>query len=398
MARRLITAALRTVVRIFFRRIEIAGDAPLDDPVIFAVNHPNALIDPLFLLCFVPRPVSFLAKAPLFRMPIISWFVRVFDSIPVYRKHDPGVTGSNVEMFARAHAVLERGGAVAIFPEGTTHSDPKLRDLKTGAARIALGASRRVLIVPTGLYYTAKHSFRSAALMLFGTPIVVEPASGEPLPAAVDELTQRIEQALAAVTLEADSHDALELVTRAERVFSANRERTLAEELELRKRFVEGYRYLCERDPSRVARLEAAIATIDVVPRGHRVRVGYLLLLPFGLIGAAIHWPVYRLIRLIASRADRETTATVKVLAGLVFYPLLWGVIAFFTHPWFLLILPLLGYCALVTDETLQAMTTRTPDVTAIREEFLRIADEIRAQSDRDAGSREVGSRSSPPR
>ena len=73
MARRLITAALRTVVRIFFRRIEIAGDAQLEGPVIFAVNHPNALIDPLFLLCFVPRPVSFLAKAPLFRMPIIGY-------------------------------------------------------------------------------------------------------------------------------------------------------------------------------------------------------------------------------------------------------------------------------------------------------------------------------------
>ena len=42
-------------------------------PVIFAVNHPNGLIDPLFLLCFAPRAVSFLAKAPLFRIPLVGW-------------------------------------------------------------------------------------------------------------------------------------------------------------------------------------------------------------------------------------------------------------------------------------------------------------------------------------
>ncbi|MBL8974611.1 MAG: 1-acyl-sn-glycerol-3-phosphate acyltransferase, partial [Myxococcales bacterium] len=66
---------LRTVVRhsfglalrVFFRRIEIVGAerVPATGPVIFVLNHPNALIDPAFLLCLAPRPVSFLAKAPL---------------------------------------------------------------------------------------------------------------------------------------------------------------------------------------------------------------------------------------------------------------------------------------------------------------------------------------------
>ncbi|HEX9460257.1 MAG TPA: acyltransferase, partial [Thermoanaerobaculia bacterium] len=66
--RRFVTSALRLVANIFFRRIEIVGWEKVPSrPVIFAVNHPNGLIDPLFLLCFTPRPVSFLAKAPLFR-------------------------------------------------------------------------------------------------------------------------------------------------------------------------------------------------------------------------------------------------------------------------------------------------------------------------------------------
>src|SRR6266480_145881 len=187
--RRAVTALLRVLIRVFFKRIEIVDmeRVPADVPVIFAVNHPNALIDPLFLLCFAPRPVSLLAKAPLFTMPVIGWFVRGLDSIPVYRKQDHVAGGGNDETFGRARAVLARGGSIAIFPEGTTHSDPRLRELKTGAARIALGAS-----------------------------IEVRPTIG-----TVEALTQGIDDALDAVTLQADSHEALALIARGERIFSA---------------------------------------------------------------------------------------------------------------------------------------------------------------------------------
>src|SRR4051794_2195600 len=238
--RRAVTALLRLLTRVFFKRIEIVDmeRVPADVPVIFAVNHPNALIDPLFLLCFAPRPVSFLAKAPLFTTPVIGWFVRGLDAIPVYRKQD-NVAGSNRETFGRARALLARGGAIAIFPEGTTHSDPRLRELKTGAARIALGASMpRIAIVPVGLYYTSKQTFRSAAVMQFGDAVFVR--GGSLAPAEVDALTQRIDDALDAVTLQADSHEALDLIARGERIFSAGRFDP-AEELEARRRFVEGY-------------------------------------------------------------------------------------------------------------------------------------------------------------
>src|SRR5437016_14382358 len=101
MTRTTITALLRIVARVFFRRIEIVGQerVPAGAPVVFAVNHPNALIDPVFLLCFAPRPVSFLAKAPLFRTFFISWFVRGFGSIPVYRREDNESPAQNRETF-----------------------------------------------------------------------------------------------------------------------------------------------------------------------------------------------------------------------------------------------------------------------------------------------------------
>ncbi len=412
MTRRVIAAIIRLMAKIFFRRIEAAGieRVPTTAPVIFAVNHPNALIDPVFLLCFAPRPVSFLAKAPLFRMPLIGWIVRAFDSIPIYRKQDNVSTAGNRETFARARALLERGGAIAIFPEGTTHSDSRLRELKTGAARIALGASIRVCVVPTGLYYTAKQTFRSSALACFGTPIVVDPEpvdeNGEPRIESVEALTEKIERALAEVTLQADSHAALELIARAERIFSAGEDLDLARELELRRQFVDGYADLHARDPARLERLESLVAQVDAerltamgpIPSG---TVARLLLTPIGMIGAAIHWPVYRLVGFLATRfsnKEEATIATHKAVGGLVLFPLLWMAIATATGILFgpryglvmLFALPVLGYIALVSletfDETLARLRAmrhhdvRAPQV-AIREEILAVARELNATS-----------------
>jgi len=412
MMRRSIAAVIRLVAKIFFRRIELAGveHVPQSAPVIFAVNHPNALIDPLFLLSLAPRRVSFLAKAPLFRMPLIGWIVRAFDSIPVYRRQDNVSTAGNRETFARAREVLRRGGAIAIFPEGTTHSDPRLRELKTGAARIALGASIHVSIVPTGLYYTAKQTFRSSALTYFGSAIVVDPepvdGNGEPRQESVERLTNEIERALAEVTLQADSHAALELIANAERIFTSGEGTALARELELRKQFIAGYVVLRERDPGRLTRLESMIKQVDAerLTRVERIQPGRLLLAPIGIIGAAIHWPVYRLIGFLAthlSSKDDAMIATVKVIGGLVLYPLMWiaaAVVVGILSDWrwgiaALLALPIVGYVALLTIETFEDIEARVRrrDVIAqqqaIREEILAVARELNATTSSSPGA-----------
>src|SRR6476659_8209126 len=215
MVRQIIVALVRLALRIYFKNIEVTGleHVPLDTPVIFVLNHPNALVDPVFLLCLAPRQVSFLAKAPLFRMPGIGYLVKALDSLPVYRHQDAGEDVSkNQDTFIAARKLLARGGTIGICPEGVSHDEPGLKPIKTGAARISLaavstGEVSNLEIVPAGLYYTSKTSFRSDALLYFGEPIAVVPVpldeTGNPPRDAVRELSTRIEVALRAVILDA---------------------------------------------------------------------------------------------------------------------------------------------------------------------------------------------------
>src|SRR5215831_8261452 len=113
MIRRIITSILSIALRVYFRRIEVTGlhNVPRESPVIFVLNHPNALVDPTFLLCLAPRRVAFIAKAPLFRMPVIGFLVRALDSLPAYRRQDQGEDVSrNLETFVAARKLLARGG------------------------------------------------------------------------------------------------------------------------------------------------------------------------------------------------------------------------------------------------------------------------------------------------
>ena len=351
-----LTSVFRLFLRIFFRRIDVAdvGRVPLDVPVVFAANHPNGLVDPLVLLCTSPREVSFLAKAPLFRYPLIGYFVRAFRSIPVYRRQD-NTRGTNQETFSMAREVLAGRGSIAIFPEGTTHSDPMLRELKTGAARIALGASLgRIVIVPVGIYYTSKQHFRSSVVVAFGDPIEVIPHEpddeGEPDRAAVEALTQQIDDGLDAVTLQADSNAALDLIARAENIVTADESQRPEVELAIRRWFVRGYHYLRANDPARLARLESQVRQLEaelsgagleaheLVPKIRASVVLRLLVsLPIAVVGAAIHAPAYLFVHFLSTliaRDEEEMTATYKAIGSLLLYPLTWIALAWMTWRW----------------------------------------------------------------
>src|SRR5690606_26476847 len=147
---------------------------PADTGLLVAPNHPNGLIDPLVVLAHGPKRVCFLAKAPLFHAPMVRHFVRGLDCLPVYRPQDGYEASMNRDTLERAARMLNAGGAIAIFPEGKSHDAPGLETLKTGPARIALGArasGAAVVIVPCGIFYEDKSIFRSRVFVAYGAPI-----------------------------------------------------------------------------------------------------------------------------------------------------------------------------------------------------------------------------------
>jgi len=396
MIRRIIRGLLRLALRVYFRRIEVTGleNVPRDSPVIFVLNHPNALVDPAFLLCLAPRRVAFVAKAPLFRMPVIGYLVRALDSLPAYRRQDEGQDVSrNIETFTAARQLLARGITIGICPEGVSHDEPRLKPLKTGAARIALAAASSgdaldLKIVPVGLYYTEKTTFRSSALLYFaeGLPVkcvTLEP-DGTPPRDAVRELSDQIETALREVMLHAEQEEALSLIARAEQIFSAaevdehDEEQRLARSLQLRQRFLEGYAFFRGHSPRRLDAIEARIvrfeyemkqagidpADLSLPPTAaHTIFrllaqiVSCALLAPLALSGTVVHYPAYRLTGYLSrrlARHEQDVLSTFKITSSMLLFPLTWIVVALVS--WrlagaraglaVLILTPLFGYVA----------------------------------------------------
>lgn len=400
MIRRLIVALVRVALRTYFQRIEVTGreNVPLDKPVIFVLNHPNALVDPVFLFCLAPRRVSFLAKAPLFHMPVIGYLVKEMDSLPVYRQQDEGSdTSKNQETFVAARKLLASGGTIGICPEGVSHDAPGLKPIKTGAARIALAAVSTgevsdLKIVPAGLYYTCKTTFRSSALLYFGNPLNVDPvkldSDGNPSRDDVRELSNRIEKALRAVILDAHQEEALLTTARAERIFSSasdGSDDSLKDELRLQQRFIKAYPIVQAHQPDRLRKLEvrmlrfeeelnqAGIDTDELTPPRSTQSVFvtilkrsllFLLMLGPAALGTVAHYPAYRLGGYLATRLSpdsEDVISTIKIISAMLLFPLTWLILAVVGYALFgliasvlaLVVIPVCGYLAIVFFEQL---------------------------------------------
>lgn len=367
--RRVVHAVVSIALRLFFRRIETvnSSDVPYKGALIFVMNHPNGLIDPALVFAALPRKISFLAKSTLFKVPVISYLLRVMEALPVYRKIDSADVSENEKTFKASFDLLRKGGAIALFPEGVSHDSPKLLPLKTGASRIALGALSftdgevpfDLKIVPVGLFYTSKTSFRSEALLHFGQPFSVEPVeiqNGEFPREAVRDLTEKIEKALREVTLNAESESEIEKADQAANLFLSVSE-TFDLEESISARFDLSRNYLqkedgeiaisAERITRRISKYKKKLRIIGLEPENLSLssqptkyvfqhffaRVFLLLLfLPFSTVGIIIHFPAYRLSKFIAARYTNhgvdDIISTVKIVSGIVFMPVTWMIIA----------------------------------------------------------------------
>lgn len=410
---RLLRGFLRFAVSVFFRRVEVVGleHVPREGPVVFCGNHPNSLLDPVLITTTCGRLVHFAAKDVLFRSRLLRFFLRALGAVPVQRRKDHGDQASNEAAFEQLFGVLAQGRTMGIFPEGISHDSTQLAELKTGAARIALGASRqheglRVQLVPCGLHYVTRNRFRSSVLVQYGEPIAVDDAwlarYEEDRREAVRELTASIDQSLRGLTVNAEDWDTLRLLDGVRRLYQPRRIK-LEERIELARRFNREYprvkdepavvalldrvrHYLMHLDELGLsdADLRRDIGLLEAVFIAVRYGLFLFLWLPLAVVGAVVHLPIALLLGLTGERLAprKDVIATTKFVAGFLVLGLLYvtaPVVAWLLWGWHvglpvLVLLPATGFATLRVLE--RAVAAKRLFSTAWR--MLRLGREIR--------------------
>lgn len=352
----------RRIIGVYFRSIEARGETPSASTGgrVFVANHVNALVDPILVLTSAPCSVAPVAKSTLWKIPGLRWLLDAAQAVPIQRRRDDPAKamGSNDAVFDEVAASLSGGRNILIFPEGVSHNEPRLLDVKTGAARMlarahALGA-RGLTFQAVGLEFDDRTVFRSRCLLLYGPVRELDAfgLEGDALVAAVaarmrDDLTELLIEAptwderraitRVAELLANDAGDAsLEGLSRIGRQVGAARAMLGAsnEDAAAIARAVDRYHALLEREGVGDRQLASG-----EVPEGGVLRaVALALALPLAAVGIALYaiphpWP-----GLVAHRLTKEPDmlSTYKLGVGLLVHTL-WAaalvVIAFVALP-----------------------------------------------------------------
>ena len=359
----------RLVVRVFYREFEVTGteSIPIQAGLILCANHVNALVDVVVLQASTNKQIRPLARSGLFLNPFLKPILNLIGAVPIYRRNDPGNESErNEDSFTRCHELLEQNQTIIIFPEGQSHSDPHINKIKTGAARIALGAlennKKPPVILPVGLTFSRKGKFRSDVLVQYGTPIDLStPNKIEPF-AKVELITDRIKQELAKVTLNADSWEDIYLITRLEKFFALRRGKyrkgQLKERFRALQRLIEAQRILRIYEPDKVRSLVVQLRGFERLCKCCGIRDYHLTIkykplliviyiirvfailfvgLPIAIWGMINNFIPYQLTRDVARRIAKgpDQYDTANVSFGLLFFLLFWSAQTYIIYTYF---------------------------------------------------------------
>ena len=340
----------RRIVGIYFRDVEAVGLAPAASTGgrIFAANHVNGLVDPVLVLTTADCTICPVAKSTLWKIPGLRWLLDAVDAVPIVRRKDFATKSpeANDALFARVASHLGRGGNILIFPEGTSHNEPHLAPLKTGAVRMLAAAraagARGLTFQAVGLEFDARDVFRSRALVVYGPVRDVDAlaATSDDLPRAV---TRMLEDDLSALIILGPTWDERVLVARVAEIFASEAgdaslagRNAIGREVEAAKRTLkatsETTHDAIARDVSRYYAMLAAAGERDERvargapdPRRPAHALLRLALVPLVLAGALLYALPYQVPRLVARalapRGEVDVVSTYKLGTGLLVFP-----------------------------------------------------------------------------
>lgn len=360
--RRFLEWLSRTIVKIFFREILIEGKENLPDsgPILFTPNHPNALLDPLLIQFFARDfQVRFVAKAPLFEIPIFGSILRSMGAIPVVRKIDVNTDVDYTHFFSACVDALKQGDSIAIFPEGRSLPQPFLAPMRTGPARLFFMAHDqgiKVHIVPVGLNYERGSIFRSSIQISSAPEIVTTPfeeQNKKDAPTAVRNLTDEIGKVLDRYVFQAETYRDRELILLLDRLYSEEDKpaSSWAQRLDRLRIFGSAIDDLRNTHAKEINDLRHLLSRYHRISKIFRIdplntkpaqrSFGLFLMNSLGLIVAMIGWVLnivpYKLTDLLVRimRKDESEAGTFKVLFGLILFPLTYVIEGWLIHRWF---------------------------------------------------------------
>ena len=353
---------LGAAARVYFRSIETRhrDRVPRRGPLLLVANHPASFTDVVVLALAIPRRLHFLAMAPIFKPWIRGFALRLCGTLPIYRRQDDeSQLHRNEDTFRACHTLLDGGGAVLIFPEGTSLEDRRIVKLKTGAARIALGQEARprqegrLTLLPVGLHFVERTGFWTEVVASVGRPMDLAPfraRAREDEAVAVRELTDAIQGALEQLILNVEV-DRVALVHAIEEIYRVEAPEAAATvALGVAQGVAECIEHFAQLEPARVevaarrvGRYRDALEALSIrdrtlremlppegrtLERARLVTLGLLGIVP-ALVGGAVNYLPYRLTA-IAGRATRDPTriAAYRLGAGIAIFPLAYGAIA----------------------------------------------------------------------
>jgi 1-acyl-sn-glycerol-3-phosphate acyltransferase len=179
---------LGAAIQVYFS-LERTGrkNIPKKGPVILAANH-RSFLDPFLIGCLIRRPVYFVAKKELFDKRWQGWLLNRLGAFPIKRGE------ADEESMATARGVLERGGALVIFPEGTRHRTGPLARPKRGVGRLALETGAPVVPIAILGSERARRGWKIRPVWVrvrAGRPLTF-PRVENPSPRLAEEVTARL--------------------------------------------------------------------------------------------------------------------------------------------------------------------------------------------------------------
>ena len=171
---------LKTSLHFYAKKIKVTGknSIPKKGAVLFMVNHPNGLIDPLLVTTHLPRVNHYLVRAAVFKKPLVKKLLSTLNLMPIYRIRDgASQLGKNKEIFENCFEIFKKGETLMIFPEGSHLRKRTIRPLSKGFTRIVFGALEKyndlkITIIPVGLTYQNASKYPCSVAIKYGTPIL----------------------------------------------------------------------------------------------------------------------------------------------------------------------------------------------------------------------------------